>query len=211
MREFSVVSAEVLLKARAECLLTPVGLLMGLDTVADCMNSQDVRPWFGRMLQEEIMPQMPAEGRDEAVIQACRYLSFKPASLRVADLVDGITGTWSLHILPLLNEHTPRLIMAMAALVMLLTGVREEEPGFRLPQEAVKDLTLTRDEPALRSFSRLSWDMQADSLSYAVLADADIWGRDLRELDFLPDMLTDALTSIQLSGLRQALAGEADR
>ena len=210
MREFSVVSAEVLLKARAECLLAPVGLLMGLETVADCMNSPDVRPWFGKMLQEEIMPQMPPEGRDEAVIQACRYLGFKPASLRVADLADGAIGSWSLHILPLLNEHTPRLVMAMAALVMLMTGVREEGTGFRLPQEAVRDVKLTLDEPALRSFSRLSWDMQADSLSYAVLADADIWGRDLRTVAYLPDMLTDALTSIQLSGLRQALAGEAE-
>ena len=34
---FSVVSSEVLLRARAECLLAPLGVLFELDTVADCM------------------------------------------------------------------------------------------------------------------------------------------------------------------------------
>ena len=207
MREFSVVSAQVLLKARAECLLPPVGLLLGLETVADCMNDPTVRPWFGHMLQDELMPRMPQDGREEAVIQACRYLSFKPSSLRNADLADGLIGSWSLHIVPLLDINTPRLVEAMAALVMLMTGIRREADGFRLPQESMAGRTLMRDGAALASFSRLSWDMQADSLCYAVLADADIWGRDLRELTFLPDMLTDALTSIQLQGLLGVLAG----
>ena len=61
VREFSVVSAAVMLKARAECLLTPAGILMGLDTVADCMNDPDLRPWFGHLLQDELMPQMRQE------------------------------------------------------------------------------------------------------------------------------------------------------
>ena len=208
VREFSVVSAEVMLKARAECLLTPAGILMGLDTVADCMNDPDLRPWFGHLLQDELMPQMPPEGRNEAVIQACRYLSFKPASLRLRDLADGLIDSWTLHILPLMSEKTPRLIQAFAVLIMLFAGVRRAGDAYYLPQEALRDQPLIRDEKALRSFSRLSWDMQADSLCYAALADADIWGRDLRELDFLPDRLTEAMTDIQLLGLRQALTGE---
>ena len=209
MREFSVVSAEVLLKARAECLLTPVGLLMGMDTVADCMNDAELRPWFGHMLQDELMPQMPPEGREEAVIQACRYLAFKPASMRLADLADGLVSSWALHILPLMNEKTPRMIQAFAALIMLFAGVRREADGYTLPQEAMRGRTLSMDEKALRSFSSLSWDMQADSLAYAVLADTEIWGRDLRgELPFLADQLAEAMTDIQLMGLRAALGGE---
>lgn len=210
MREFSVVSAEVLLKARAECLLTPIGILIGLDTVADCMNDPEIRPWFGHLLQEELMPQMPVDGREEAVIQACRYLGFKPASLKLCDLADGLIDSWSLHILPLMNEKTPRLIQAFAVLIMLFTGVRRGEGGYYLPQEALKDQCLTRDEKALNSFSRLSWDMQADSLAYAVLADTEIWGRDLRELDWLPDRLTEAMTDVQILGLRQLLTGDEE-
>ena len=209
MRDFSVVSSQVLLKARAECLLTPVGLLLGLDTVADCMNHEEVRPWFGRMLQSEIMPQMSAEGRDEAVIQACRYLSFKPASLQLSELVDGAIDSWSLHIIPLLGEKTPRMVQALAALIMLFSGVRREDGGYGLPQEALRGRLLSRNEKALASFSRLSWDMTADSLCYAVLSDQEIWGRDLRELTFLPELLTEALTDIQLSGLRHMLTEEA--
>ena len=210
MREFSVVSAEVLLKARAECLLTPIGILMGLDTVADCMNDPEIRPWFGHLLQDEIMPQMPADGREEAVIQACRYLSFKPASMKLSELVDGLVDSWTLHILPLMSECTPRMIQAFAALIMLFTGVRRGNGGYYLPQESLKDQCLTRDEKALRSFSTLSWDMQAESLCYAVLADEEIWGRDLRELEWLPDRLTEAMTDIQILGLRQMLTGDEE-
>ena len=138
VREFSVVSAEVMLKARAECLLTPAGILMGLDTVADCMNDPDLRPWFGHLLQDELMPQMPQEGRNEAVIQACRYLSFKPASLRLRDLADGLIDSWTLHILPLMSEKTPRLIQAFAVLIMLFAGVRRAGDAYYLPQEALR-------------------------------------------------------------------------
>ncbi len=208
MREFSVVSAQVLLKARAECLLTPAGILLDLDTVADCMGHEMLRPWFGRMLQQEIMPAMSPDGRDEAVIQACRYLSFKPASLALSALADGLIDAWSLHILPLMSAQTPRMIQAFAALIMLFTGVRRTDDGYCLPQERMKNVRLTRDEKALRSFSRLSWDMDAASLCYAVLADTDIWGRDLREDGFLDGPLTHALEDIQLTGLYAALTRE---
>jgi len=206
MREFSVVNTEVLLRARAECLLAPVGLLTGRETVADAMNDPLIRPWFGHMLQRELMPQLPEEGRDEAVIAACRYLSFKPASLRCEDLVDGLTDAYRLHILPLLGPDRPGLTMALAALIMLFCGVRRAEDGFRLPKELM-DRPLQMDERALTGFSRLSWDMQADSLAYAALADVDIWGRDLRTEPGLTDGLTDALWSIQLNGLMGAIGG----
>ena len=112
------------------------------------------------------------------------------------------------------QHETPGIVKGLLyitlTIIMLFAGVRRGNDGYYLPQEVLKNQPLTRDSQALRSFSRLSWDMQADSLCYAVLADAEIWGRDLRELSFLPDRLTEAVTDIQLLGLRQALSEDRE-
>ncbi|MBQ8080872.1 MAG: hypothetical protein IJ240_03130 [Clostridia bacterium] len=205
MQEFSVVSAEVLLRARAESLLSPFGVHFGKDTVADCMADETIRPFFGRMLQTELMPLMPKEGRDEAVIAACRYLSFRPTSLRVNDLLDGLIDTFSLYILPDVTAKRKGLVLSLAALILLFAGARRVEGGYSLIGSDGSAVILTRDEEALRSFSRLSCDMQADSLAYAVLSDVAIWNRDLRQEEGLEEALTAAIQDIQLLGLKPAM------
>ncbi len=202
---FSVVSSEVLLRARAECLLAPLGVLFELDTVADCMADPVIRPFFGRCLQKELMPRMEKEGRDEAVIAACRYLAFKPASLRVNDLMDGALESFRLYLLPLINEDTPCLTLSLCALIMLLAGVRRSENGYTLVGSDGSPIEMTMDQEALSSFSRLSCDMDAESLAYAALADERIWGRDLREDEGLEDRCARCLTDIQLLGLSETL------
>ena len=202
---FSVVSSEVLLRARAECLLAPLGVLFELNTVADCMADPVIRPFFGRCLQQELMPRMDKEGRDEAVIAACRYLSFQPTSLRVNDLMDGALESFRLYLLPLIGEDTPCLTFCPCALIMLLAGGRRGEGGYTLVGSDGSAVPLTRDEEGLASFSRLSCDMDAESLAYAALADERIWGRDLREEEGLEERCARYLADIQLLGLSEAM------
>ena len=205
MESFSVVSSEVLLRARAECLLAPLGVLFELDTVADCMADPALRPFFGTCLQRELMPRMEEQGRNEAVIAACRYLAFKPTSLRVNDLMDGALDSFRLYLLPLLGEDTPCLTACLCAVIMLFAGVRRQEDGFLLVGSDGSPLTLTRDGEALSSFARLSCDMDADSLAYAALSDERIWGRDLREEPGLEDACARCLQDMQLLGLTETL------
>ena len=204
-QSFSVVSSEVLLRARAECLLAPLGVLFELNTVADCMADPVLRPFFGRCLQKELMPRMEEEGRDEAVIAACRYLSFRPTSLSVNDLMDGALESFRLYLLPLAGEDTPCLTVSLCALIMLLAGVRRGDEGFTLVGSDGSPVLLTRDREALESFSRLSCDMDADSLAYAALSDQRIWGRDLRAEEGLEDRCARCLRDIQLLGLQETL------
>ena len=202
---FSVVSSEVLLRARAECLLAPLGVLFELDTVADCMADPVIRPFFGKCLQRELMPRMDEAGRDEAVIAACRYLSFRPTSLRVNDLMDGALESFRLYLLPLIGEDTPCLTLCLCALIMLLAGIRRDESGYTLVGSDGSAVPLTRDREALASFSRLSCDMDAESLAYAALADERIWGRDLRDEEGLESRCASCLQDIQLLGLQETL------
>ena len=55
------------------------------------------------------------------------------------------------------------------------------------------------------AFRRLSTDMTAESLAYAVLSDVDLWGRDLREITGLEDRITSVIADVQAAGFRQAL------
>ena len=202
---FSVVSSEVLLRARAECLLAPLGILFELNTVADCMADPVIRPFFGRCLQKELMPRMEEQGRDEAVIAACRYLSFRPASLPVNSLADGAVESFRLYLLPLMGEDTPCLTLCLCALIMLFSGIRRGETGYTLIGSDGTPVPLTKDEEALVSFSRLSCDMDADSLAYAALSDGRIWGRDLREEPGLEERCARCLQDIQLLGLTETV------
>lgn len=205
MQPFSVVSSEVLLRARGECLLAPLGVLFELNTVADCMADPVIRPFFGQCLHKELMPRMEEQGRDEAVIAACRYLALKPTSLRVNDLMDGALESFRLYLLPLCGEDTPCLDACLCALIMLFSGVRRGEEGYSLVGSDGSPVPLTRDEEALASLSRLSCDMDADSLAYAALSDYRIWGRDLREEEGLEERCAACLRDIQLLGLAETL------
>ena len=203
MESFSVVSSEVLLRARAECLLAPLGVLFEQDTVADCMAHPVLRPFFGTCLKNELMPRMEAEGRDEAVIAACRYLSFRPTSLHVNDLMDGALESFRLYLLPLTGADTPCLVLCLCALIMLFSGIRRGKTGYALIGSDGSVVPMSRDPEALASFSRLSCDMDADSLAYAALADERIWGRDLRDEEGLQDLAARTLQDIQLLGLSE--------
>lgn len=205
MDDFSVVNSELKVRVQSECILTPLGVLFEKDTLADCMADETIRPFFGRVLQRELMPLLPKDGRDEAVIAACRFLSQKAVPPACDEMLEGLIGRFSLHIIPALTADTPGLVKALAALVMLFSGIRRQTNGFELVGAKGDLLTLREDGEALCSFSRLSCDMAPESLAYAVLSDAELWGRDLREEDRLTDALTAALRDIQLTGLSETL------
>ena len=95
--------------------------------------------------------------------------------------------------------------LSLAAAVMLYAGAREDERGIYRVRRGEASFAL-RDEPkVLQSFARLAHDMPAESLAYAVLADRDLWGEDLREIDGLELRLSLGLSSIQRIGLRETI------
>ena len=205
MRSFSAVSSEVLLRARAECILGPLGVLFEKDTLADCMADPVIRPFFGWCLKEELMPRMDEEGRTEAVIAACRFLEFRPASQPVNTLMDGMIDSFRLYILPLVSTGTPCLLVSLCALIMVFAGLRRTDEGYALVGSDGEKVPLRSDEEALRSFARLSCDMDPESLAYAALSDTAVWGRDLREEEGLEEAAANVLRDMQLLGLAETL------
>ena len=205
MPSFTCVSSELKIRAQMECLLAPLGVLFEKETLRDAMLDETLRPFTGRILKDELMPLLPPDGRDEAVISACRLLSAPGVSPRCDEMLEGLTGNFSLHLLPHITAKTKGLVMYFAAYILLFASVRKGASGWEIIGSQGDVISLSREENALKMFSSLSCDMQADSLAYAVLADEDVWGRDLRQKEGLCEALEQALCDIQMLGLSEAM------
>jgi hypothetical protein len=88
---------------------------------------------------------------------------------------------------------------------MLYAGARENEAGVYEVARGEKNAAIHDDPESLEAFSRLAHDMPAESLAYAALADWNIWGMDLREVDGLEMRVAFDLSSIQRIGLRETM------
>ena len=205
MLDFSTVSSEVLLRAQSECVLVPLGVLFEKETVAQVMADETLRPFFGLLLQNELMPLLPEAGRNEAVMNTCRVLSAKAISPRTDDRLDGLIGDFKSLLLPHISTKTPFLLIALCAVIMLFCGARKSGEHYTVIGWQGDNVPLKKDQDALYMFSRLSCDMSPDSLAYAVLSDEAVWGRDLRQIEGMEEAVTDILRDIQLLGLYEVI------
>jgi len=173
-----------------------LGCLHGNETLAECMKDEPLRDFVGHALLDEMLPYLPYER--EAVIPyiiECyeRYGNAMNDNL-LPDAARGLVHKFNAGVLPAVkayaNEHfePPKyLTAALSAMILLYADVRLRDEGY----ETVVGQTLIpvhEGLETLEAFSRLSSDMQPDSLAYAVLSDRTLWnGEDLREIDGLED------------------------
>lgn len=182
--------------------MAALGCLHGNDTLADCMKDEHLRDMVGHALYDEVLPFSPVVREEAAayVIRCCERYENPMNHNRIADCAAGLMRKFRLGVLPVMkayaDEHfaaPERLSVALAATILLYSGVRGDEDGYtvildRIP-EAVHD-----DPELLEAFSLLAPDMSPDSLAYAALADRTLWaGEDLREIDGLEEKITELL------------------
>lgn len=188
------------------------GWMAGLDTIPACMKDEDIRAFLGHALLHEIMPSLGLnrEELDPMAMAVCGEM--ERAAFPQPLLLQGAVDAWRTQALPLLERYQERedhipscLCMGLACLVMLFSGVRQEQDGHYTYLRQGESCDLTADPDVLAAFSRLSCDMPPEMLSYAVLSDRALWDRDLRLVPGLEEKLTDQLRNLQLLGLRQAL------
>ena len=195
-------------------LITAPGLLLGLDTVRDCMKDDTLRPFLGHALLHEIMPSMGLgrEVLDPLAMAVCHDLEDPGVEQPLSRLLQGGVRAWGDQALPLLVRYQEReerippcLSMSLACLIMLFAGAKRQANGGYTYMKNGEERALDEDEEILASFARMSCDMPPEALSYAVLSDRAIWDRDLREVPGLEDRIADQLRDLQLLGLTAAL------
>lgn len=190
-------------------VMAPPAMLLGLDTVGAAMKDEALRLFLGHALLREIVPCQPVP-RQEAAKQAaalCETLEREKADEPLRE--DATVTKWKTYVLPLVKgyeamefELPPCLCFSLAALVMHFAGLRQEDGEYR---DAQGGGAPKEPEEILLAFSALSCDMPPESLAYAVLADRELWGEDLRDVPGLEDRLTDLLRDLQLLGLGAAM------
>ncbi|MGX8705960.1 MAG: hypothetical protein ACSW8J_05235, partial [bacterium] len=107
-----------------------------------------------------------------------------------------------LKLLRRLDEETfeppRRLSFALAATLMLYAGARLNPDTGAYEVARGKLTEALHDDPEMvEIFATLSHDMPPETLAYAALADRELWGADLREIDGLEARVALDLAAMQ--------------
>ena len=195
------------------------GFMQGKNHTRDCMKDDDMRLFIGNTLLYEIMPASHA-GRNEAepaagaVCSALENAGSGLPLLQTFPMVFDAMSDW----LGLIERYTDDngyppsgLCFGFGCLIMLFAGVRIGKSGAWELIRGEETFTPPVPEEILRTFSRFACDMSSDSLSYAVLSDRELWGRDLREIEGLEEKMDVVLRDLQLLGVHDTMvqAGKA--
>ena len=189
-------------------LMAAPGWLNGLDTLRDCMENERLRRFVGEGFTRELMPCLTDSDRaavERTVIESFERYENPLNRNRILRAAGNLVSHLSLGALTairqLADEHFEpprRLSFALAATIMLYAGARLNPTSGFYEVARGKRLESLHDDPAvLARFSTLSHDMDPESLAYAALADRELWGRDLREIDGLMERVTLDLAAMQ--------------
>lgn len=182
------------------------GWLLGCNTLSDCMKHERLRAFVGRCYADELLPADPDARAALApkVIQAFERFenplndnallpSARPLLARFRRAALPIIRAWAAE-----NFEPPRrLSFALAATIMLYAGARPNAEGRYEVYRGTQVFTLEDDPGALAVFATLSHDMPPEALAYAALADRELWGEDLRDIDGLEARVALDIANLQ--------------
>jgi tagaturonate reductase len=191
----------------AHTVLVPIGLLAGLESVAQAVNHRDVGAFLRQTIYDEIIPALPLPRAEletfaEDVLRRFRnpYIHHKLESIAL--------NSWpkfAARVIPQLmqyqrqNQRLPRnLVVAFAATLLLYRG---------------KTITLN-DAPATLSWFATTWEsVTAGKCSFLELVEGwlgnvDVWKADLNTVPGLTKAVTEALIMIDGHGIAAYLQSE---
>ena len=188
-------------------LMAAAGWLNGCDTLSDCMKHERLRQFVGEGFTEEVMPALSDVDRravERAVIDSFGRYENPLNRNRILRAADHLIGRFARGILPLIRRLTDenfepprRLSFALASTIMLYAGARRGKDGRFEVARGRQTETLHDDDHVLEGFATLAHDMPPESLSYAALADRELWGADLRDIDGLEERVALDIANMQ--------------
>lgn len=198
----------------AQSILPAAGYLCGFNTVEDCLKDEFARDFLAHAMADEMAPLMPLS-REEALRYAADvFIGYEKncKELLLTDMAENLVGRYAKFVLPLLARHVqekkaiaPCLCFALSALIMFYAGARPDGKGGYQGVREEEYYPVRDDDEIMHTFSRMSCDMDCDSLAYAVLSDWEMWNNDLRNVPGLMDGVTGQVRDIQLLGSKTAL------
>ena len=190
--------------------------LAGFDIVRDCMHDDAVRGFMDKMLYDEVIPTIPLDKQD--------LLDFAAA---VADRFDNpfvdhelmsislnSTSKWRARNMPSFLTYVEKegklpacLTMSLSALIAFYSNDIQSrtEAGLVCRRPAGNEYTVMDDGWVLDFYYEHRADSE-ETLVHAVLANTDMWGRDLTEVTGLEAAVTAGLKKIRTEGAKAAYA-----
>ena len=187
-------------------LLAAPGWLRGHNTLSDCMKDEALREFAGKAYMEELIARDDVSRAKDApyVIRAFERFENPLNDNVILRVAAPLLGRFRSAALPLIrawareNFEPPRkLSFALAATIMLYAGARPDDRGrYEVLRGDERHALADRPED-LAVFSTLSHDMPPEALAYAALADRELWGADLRDIDGLEQRVALDIANMQ--------------
>ena len=184
--------------------LVPVALLAGLETVGQAVNDEQVGAYLADTLNQEIIPALPLPQDELQQFARDVLLRFRNPYIqhRLASIALNSWSKFAARIAPQLLRYVElrgqlpaRLVLALAATMRLYRG----------------DVIALSDDAASLAWFAAGWaEVDAGSrtllqLAQGWLANQNVWGRDLNQVEGLAQAVADALARIDALGMRGAL------
>jgi len=171
--------------------LVPAGLMLGAETVYDCMQDETLSSFVKNTLDEEIIPFVPGSEQFAADVQERfrnPYLDHQLTSIALNSI-----SKWRARVLPSFKDNYAKngvipkwLTIGFSYLMALYARVEEGENGYfaKLPTRTIQVMD---DKPYLEHFA-------GGGSIEAFMSDADIWGENLTAYEGL---LKSVLTNVE--------------
>lgn len=161
-------------------------------SVSSLMRDAELRGMLASLMTEEVLPSLDIAGNEglNILLTAFERLENAYFDIPAGFYRVGCLETWRRMVLPILKadrgaDAGHKKIHAWTAMTMMA---------------AISDKT-----NEYQRLHALSSDMEPEMLSYALLADEEMWGEDLRLLPGLPEGIARAVQDLQLLGIRGTL------
>lgn len=184
--------------------MVSLGLLAGLVTVEDVMNDPAFSKYVDIQMKQELLPMLDLPEQELLQYAEAVQERFKNPFIRheLTSIYLNSISKFKTRLLPVLiryqQERNQLPKLTVLALAALLFGYQ----GGRLPRQDGPEVLAAFDQAAAKPESFLN----------DILADASLWGEDLRAIPGLTEQLQADLKSLETIGsrsaLQQAIGGE---
>lgn len=189
--------------------MVPLGLMLGLESVRDCVEHETLAKFLHDEVYQEIIPSMDLPESDLITFTQATFDRFHNPSIhhRLASIAVNSLSKIKARLLPTLLEYHSKngelpehVILVMAAFIRFYKG---EWQGSPLP--------LSDDEALVKWFKK-QWDESTtlSDLVYAVLTNTALWQDDLSHIQGLQALLVNYLEYIEQNQLLTIIESLAD-
>jgi len=190
--------------------MTPASMLAGEEIVRDCMEDKIISAFVNKFIYEEIIPILPLPEAELLEFAGAVADRFKNPYIdhRLTDISLNSISKWRARVMPSLLEYVDKFgklpALLSFSLAALLRFYKCEERDGEFYGKGAKEYLIRDDKDVCRYFASLSWNDTALAVKTA-LANTDMWGRNLNEVEGLTDKVTEYITKIDEVGTKAVM------